>query len=260
MNENLREQARDLRRAGVSHNRIAKQLSLSNWTVYRCVKDIVLSEEQKKRISNIRQKEGEVFFNLPIEQIEQMIMDGLNQEMMAKKFGVLPGLVGRSFRDRGILDEIRKIKKKIREGVRCKFCGKIHGGCWQTGIVCPTCVSKIRRMTRKIMAIKELGGKCQRCGWKPTNREVAAMEFHHKGVGKKEFAIGDKINHKWETILPEIRKCELLCARCHRIEHSRKEPLFDFVFGKEDAMAEGLGGALQKHPGWFESSSHLQKK
>ncbi len=39
------------------------------------------------------------------------------------------------------------------------------------------------------------------------------MQFDH--LRDKEFAIGKMFGMKWERILAEIEKCELVCANCH---------------------------------------------
>lgn len=80
----------------------------------------------------------------------------------------------------------------------------------------------IRRRRRiKQKAVEYLGGKCVRCGY---NKCVAALQFHHKDITKKEFGISAKgIIRSWERIKVELDKCELLCANCHAEEHSNVE-------------------------------------
>lgn len=82
---------------------------------------------------------------------------------------------------------------------------------------CGSCNTKIRRYRAKATAIRHLGGKCSKCGWKGNQ---AALQFHHtKG---KDFTIGNVANKSWDSIKNEIKKCVLLCANCHSIEHSTK--------------------------------------
>jgi DNA-directed RNA polymerase subunit RPC12/RpoP len=85
---------------------------------------------------------------------------------------------------------------------------------------CNACNTKIRRFRNKQRAIELLGGKCQRCGY---NKHQSALEFHHKDPKEKDFAIGMVGNKSWESIVNEIKKCELLCSNCHRIEHSNRD-------------------------------------
>lgn len=83
---------------------------------------------------------------------------------------------------------------------------------------CNSCNTKIRRYRTKLRAIYLLGGKCNRCGFD----NPAALEFHHKDPTQKEFNIGNVSNKSWDSIVKEVNKCELLCANCHRIEHTTR--------------------------------------
>ena len=42
------------------------------------------------------------------------------------------------------------------------------------------------------------------------------LEFDHLDPSIKEHNIGNLVGYKWETILKEIDKCEVVCANCHR--------------------------------------------
>ena len=60
--------------------------------------------------------------------------------------------------------------------------------------------------------------KCERCGFD----HPAALDFHHKDPTQKEFGIGGRSTKKnREKTLEEIKKCEVLCSNCHRIEHAK---------------------------------------
>lgn len=63
--------------------------------------------------------------------------------------------------------------------------------------------------------------KCNRCD----ENHISCLEFHHKNPKKKEIAISLAPNYGWskERILKEIKKCEVLCANCHRKEHYGKK-------------------------------------
>jgi hypothetical protein len=80
---------------------------------------------------------------------------------------------------------------------------------------------KARRMERKAKAIAVLGDPiCVRCNqeWHPV-----ALDFHHLDPTTKRFnitdALGEQGKYPWEEIVVEIRKCELICANHHRMEH-----------------------------------------
>lgn len=80
-------------------------------------------------------------------------------------------------------------------------------------------VLRWRRRTKQRLVL-HLGGKCSRCGWTGNN---AGFDFHH--LGDKDFGVSQAMSHpkKYELLLSEVEKCVLLCATCHRLEHSGPE-------------------------------------
>jgi hypothetical protein len=73
------------------------------------------------------------------------------------------------------------------------------------------------RRALKQRAVRELGGRCERCGY---SRVTAVLEFHHRDRRTKEFSIAhDGIPRSWERVKNELQKCALLCANCHRETH-----------------------------------------
>ena len=85
----------------------------------------------------------------------------------------------------------------------------------------------------KLKAIAFLGGKCSRCGY---NKSPQALEFHHKDRATKSFNLGIPHTRSWTKVQEEIKKCELLCANCHReVESSllvHKQDFFREVFSE----------------------------
>lgn len=79
-----------------------------------------------------------------------------------------------------------------------------------------------RRQTLREEAIAHLGGRCQICGY---DRCPEALEFHHLDPGEKDFTISRRLG-KLSALLPELRKCALLCANCHREVHAGQHPRF----------------------------------
>jgi hypothetical protein len=107
---------------------------------------------------------------------------------------------------------IPKKDRKSREiSGSCRFCGK---DCRGRSRRCGACISKIRRTATKMAAVKIMGGSCTRCS---SVVPLAALDFHH--VGGKDFTVGTSASRSWSAIAAEIKKCRLLCANCHRIEH-----------------------------------------
>lgn len=114
----------------------------------------------------------------------------------------------------------------------CKLCSKSFKDYQQRGRArCGSCNTKIRRYRAKSAAVKLLGGKCIKCGW---SGNQAALQFHH--LGGKDFTIGNVANKSWDSIKNEMKKCVLLCANCHMIEHSTKN---DSLFRREAENYKG---------------------
>ena len=91
---------------------------------------------------------------------------------------------------------------------------------------CGTCSTNLRRYRVKKKAVEYKDSKCIRCGW---SGDISGFDFHHSDPIQKEFELSGKIiaGIKWEKVKSELDKCELLCALCHRLEHSNyKNELF----------------------------------
>lgn len=74
--------------------------------------------------------------------------------------------------------------------------------------------AKINRFSKKLKAVKYLGGKCSECG--ETN--ILILEFHHI-ESDKDTTIWAIQDHRWSVIEREIKKCSLLCGNCHSKLH-----------------------------------------
>jgi hypothetical protein len=74
-------------------------------------------------------------------------------------------------------------------------------------------------LERKLKLIEYKGGGCERCGY---NKNVAALDFHHRDEKEKLFKIDLRniSNRSIEGLVSEVDKCDLLCANCHREEHN----------------------------------------
>lgn len=83
-------------------------------------------------------------------------------------------------------------------------------------------VQKQRWIARKMKVIQIMGGKCNRCNYA---RNPACLELHHIDPNTKEHDWNKLRLLKWETVIKEIQKCELLCCRCHREHHHPNEDL-----------------------------------
>lgn len=59
---------------------------------------------------------------------------------------------------------------------------------------------------------------CVRCG----ENDYRCLTFHHLRDKKHNVSAMPSSGFRWETILKEINKCEVLCANCHAREHYRQ--------------------------------------
>ena len=58
---------------------------------------------------------------------------------------------------------------------------------------------------------------CRDCG----ESDPVVLDFDHHG--NKAFEIGEALTYRrWETILAEIAKCDVVCANCHRRRTARR--------------------------------------
>jgi hypothetical protein len=78
-------------------------------------------------------------------------------------------------------------------------------------------IKKWRDKTKKII-VEAFGGGCGICGYSKCN---AALDLHHLDPSTKEFNISRVMARpvSWGKIVKEIRKCVLLCSRCHTEVH-----------------------------------------
>ena len=92
-----------------------------------------------------------------------------------------------------------------------------------SGNYCKPCASlerKTRRDTNKAKAISYPGGKCTDCGEEFIGRPEV-FDFDH--LGDKSSNISSLLyTPSWLLLELEIRKCELVCANCHRTRTSTR--------------------------------------
>lgn len=106
------------------------------------------------------------------------------------------------------------IKECKKHGL-VEFAIRKDTGNWRCRKCIVDAVTKRRRKI-KILGVKYKGGCCVRCGY---NKCIDALDFHH--LKDKKFNISkDGHTRSWEKTKEELDKCILLCANCHREEHS----------------------------------------
>jgi hypothetical protein len=98
---------------------------------------------------------------------------------------------------------------------------------------CKECCNRytvVRQRELKQRAIDYLGGKCQKCG---ISGDTCIFDFHHKIPEEKDFDLARRKLSSFDTIKPELDKCMLLCACCHRLVHvAERNDKFDFDIEK----------------------------
>ena len=72
-----------------------------------------------------------------------------------------------------------------------------------------------RKRRQKRLMIEYKGGKCMRCGYDKCD---GALDFHHRDPSQKELTLNGQ-SRSLEALKPELDKCDLLCANCHREVH-----------------------------------------
>ena len=96
----------------------------------------------------------------------------------------------------------RREENRITFSSHCKECSKNKAMDWQ-------------RNTKKL-AVDYMGGSCMCCGY---DKYLGALEFHHKNPNEKDFTIGQRKNLSFGKLKPELDKCLLVCANCHKEIH-----------------------------------------
>lgn len=75
---------------------------------------------------------------------------------------------------------------------------------------------KERHLKLTLKCIDILGGKCVICG------TTENLQFDHIDPKTKSFDISRARSHKWEDVLRELKKCQLLC-KPHHVEKCYRE-------------------------------------
>jgi len=79
------------------------------------------------------------------------------------------------------------------------------------------CVERIRN--KKWILIQMLGSKCKNCGLKATEENSCVFDFHH--IEEKSFGLAP-FTRSMRSLEQEAKKCIILCANCHRMEHKEE--------------------------------------
>lgn len=156
------------------------------------------------------------------EQYRHLVASGETTRGIATKLGISQCTVRWWLKKFGLRTHSAINGRLIEWNKNCEICQKPFKENPKNYSKCGGCTTKMRRFLVKERAIALLGGKCKRCGF---DGHPAALEFHH--LEDKKFTVGKEIAIKsWKTIEAELKKCELLCSNCHRIEHTSRTDAF----------------------------------
>jgi len=203
MRRDEQEKAVQLRRDGMSVNKIAKTLGVAKSSVSLWVRKVALTEEQRKKLLG-----GSV--EIDPQKLRSLSDAGLSDRAIAKVLNLKKSTV----RYRILSLGFRSLKNRPQH-TNCSLCGVL---CSEE--YCRKCSTNVRRLLTKICAVSYLGGVCNSCGRVVSDVGVlAGFEFHHKDNIQKDFEIGSFMGSAWDRLVPELDKCELLCSFCHRMKH-----------------------------------------
>ena len=86
--------------------------------------------------------------------------------------------------------------------------------------------AKIRKAEKKAYLIEMLGGKCVGCG------TTENLQFDHIDRKQKSFTIGKRLEYSLEDkLIPEAKKCQLLCKTCHQIKTTINHDMHSLIDG-----------------------------
>jgi len=103
--------------------------------------------------------------------------------------------------------------------------------------------SKVRAAAKKKYVVELFGNKCQECG---RAGPPAIFDFHHRNPEDKAETLDSGrslFSASWETVRLELKKCDLLCANCHRLKHINNDP--KYLADIEDHINNKLRGKLE---------------
>jgi len=90
---------------------------------------------------------------------------------------------------------------------------------------------KLRKLKKDMLDYR--GGKCSMCGY---DKCIGSLDFHHIDPSKKETIINKFRN--LETAKPELDKCIILCANCHRELHFNEGKVFSKEAREKNAKSQ----------------------
>lgn len=216
----MKDEIRKLKKQGLSHKEIAKQLNCAKSTVsYHC-------QDLKEYNSYVTPT-----WNLTTEQ-ETLI------EHLYCRLGI---------KTPEISDCLRIPYEDVKKFCRARLSKK---GFRYNPNFSPYERLRFRRQKVKLLSVLYLGGKCNKCGAK---LNLECYDIHHAN-GDKSFNLSyaAQNNFPWKTVKTELDKCELLCVHCHRQIHASYESEFQETLDIYYKLVEPTG--VEPVPLDFQSS------
>lgn len=118
-----------------------------------------------------------------------------------------------------------EVWKRDKDRKICFSCKKEFIG--KGRLFCPQCTFRNRKKRRIEIVYGITGTACWKCGYDIGENSYKMLDFHH--IRDKKFALSAReiTNLCWEKVYSEMKKCVLLCCRCHR------EQLFGIISEEE---------------------------
>lgn len=80
----------------------------------------------------------------------------------------------------------------------------------------------VKALKEKLIAYKD--NKCADCQYTFNGKNHTVFDLHHLNPHDKDIEVSKLIgNRAWKSVLIEADKCDMLCANCHRLRHSKEE-------------------------------------
>lgn len=80
-------------------------------------------------------------------------------------------------------------------------------------------MTNIKKRANKEKLLEMFGNACMRCGY---NKSRRVLSFHHRDPSQKKFIISGNHSRKFEILVEEAKKCDILCANCHLELHDEE--------------------------------------
>jgi 5-methylcytosine-specific restriction endonuclease McrA len=126
--------------------------------------------------------------------------------------------------DKLLSDYFVRDKKTGRMHAQCKECYKTHRQSYYTAHYqkyrqdylerAKKSRNRLKTIFRTNMIAYLIDKSCVECG----EHDARVLEFDHVDPSQKKFMISQavKLGYAWKDVLQELKKCQVLCANCHK--------------------------------------------